>query len=1160
MVTSPRQVIGRLWCSALAASSLLIFTHSVQAGWSSQGQIIPIYNDFEDGDADFGDGFPSVAIPPQGWNSAWTAGFSAGAQVRSNTASANPLNDTPTYLSVSWSNTTSAVAVRRQITTYSQQPGTGPSSTNYNPFDVSYSPTRLKFDFRVDSFTGKVFTNQQNCVTNYVTCTNGTLCTTSSVYADPPVGYTVTTNTTCTNVSVFAYYTNNWSSPNDNIFIHASNGSGTSPGNASAFVIFVQGGASAVNGPAGPANRWLVYEGNVAGTAQGSGAYFDTGMAFAFNTVYHFEVINDPREKTYRVKISDGATTNTTGWLRWRAWSDLAQVTTRSVLHWGGTLNDTNSQLAFSVDSISVDQLEAAAFPPFISQLRPSAIQPFTPKINPATPSGAGVPPMNFIPDYDTPEFWPASRGITFAAGSGGGGSNDYSGGTYGQPGGLMATARATVPTNGIGLVLNGVDVSSGLVITTPYGPNYRKVAYNGLVPNTFYTGMISVTNSLGAVKQTKLAFNTLDEDFNKVIEAEDYNYSDGGYTRSGSGSAPTVGGMFLDNPAPSDFTNNAYINQGSGYVDKMGYTTGLVATIDYFVPNNNFGAGGPTNFNIANNVYRIADAVGTTVALDFRRAKYNTSGARDFQVNNIRPLQWMNYSRTFAAGTYNFYLRASSTSTSGGGTNAVRLDYVTSDPTQPSQTTTNIGIFLVPYTGNAQVFTNTPLLNTNVGGTVLAVTLPAGVHTLRLTCLNAGNNLQLNYLIAAPASGSAPTVAITSPANGASFGSGANISLTATASGASTVTYYSGTTAIGSSSSGPTYPVTWNSVPTGNYSIIAKATAGGFTAKSAPVRVKVGSPGKSVLYVMGGKAGDIGAVDGGNLGTGDAAKHALLTSLGWTVTDLYSTNLAWVSGFGAANAGFDMIMVSCSVQASDVNQSFRDASVPYWNEESGGGLMNGMSVAKDNALGLDFGASGSRGTFILPPYAVGLPGTAGLQAGTYALTATVTAANLLATVNENGNILLTGNFGPSDTLAAFVWYYPAGAEMWNGIIAPATRYGWWNAVNDGMVTVPMNATGTNLMIDGLNLTMSNPGFSGVTIYQFAPSLSGSTVTIPFRGASYEETTNYVLYSAGSAAGPFTNDTTAVITKPDPNWNIYEASTTIKGPTMIYRVRRANAQ
>ena len=65
-----------------------------------------------------------------------------------------------------------------------------------------------------------------------------------------------------------------------------------------------------------------------------------------------------------------------------------------------------------------------------------------------------------------------------------------------------MATARATVPTTGIGLVLNGVDVSGSLSISTPYGANLRKVQYNGLVPNTFYTGMISVTNSVGAVKQ----------------------------------------------------------------------------------------------------------------------------------------------------------------------------------------------------------------------------------------------------------------------------------------------------------------------------------------------------------------------------------------------------------------------------------------------------------------------------------------------------------------------------------------------------------------------------------------------------------------------------------------------------------------------------------
>ena len=903
-------VVRRLVGGFLAISALLLPLQIAHAQWASQGLISdPIYNDFEDGEVPFGDGFPSSIGGTIGWNSAWTVGFSAGAVVKTNVLSDSPLNGTSQYLRIGVSNTTSAVAARRQYTSYFASGGPG-SSTNLNTFDVAYIPHRIKFDIRGDSFAGKVFTNLTTCVTNYVTCTNGTLCTTSSVYADPPLNYTVTTNAVCTNTPVLAYTTNNWSSANDNIFAQASSGAGTTPGNASAWVLYVQGAASAVNIPFGPANKWLLYDGNPASPAQGSGNYIDSGMTFSFGAVYHVEIINDPRDKSYTVQISNGGTTNKVGPLRWRACGDLTQVTARSFVHYGGQCNDTNSALNLSVDSIVIEQLPPGDFPPLVSEIRPTATQPFTQKISAAI-AGAGVPPLNFTPDYDTPEFWPASRGISFIAQTGGGGSNDYSSGTWTLPGGLMATARAIVPTTGIGLVLNGVDVSGSLSISTPYGANLRKVKYNGLVPNTFYTGMISVTNSLGVVKQCKLQFNTLDEDFVKIIEAEDYNYSDGSFTRAGVGSAPTVGGMFLDNPVPSDFTNNAYINQSTGYVDRMGHTTNSTGTIDYFVPNNNFGAGGPTNFNVANNLYRIADAVATSVALDFRRTKYNTSGARDFQVFNIRPGQWMNYTRTFAAGTYSFYLRGSSTQAGNAGTNAVNLDYVTSDPTQPGQTTTNIGIFRVAYTGNAQVFTNAPLIDTNTGS-ILTVTLPAGVHTLRLTALNAGNNLQLNYLIAAPAPVNAPTVAITSPADGATFSSGANVTLQATATAGSTVTYYNGTTSFRSSARQSHYTVNLAGVPTGKYSITAKATAGGFTAKSAPVNITVGSPARKVLFVIGGKAGDPGAVDAGRKpGGGDNMKRSLFSSLGWTTTDMYATNLNFISGQAAAGAGFDMVAVS---------------------------------------------------------------------------------------------------------------------------------------------------------------------------------------------------------------------------------------------------------
>ena len=72
-----------------------------------------------------------------------------------------------------------------------------------------------------------------------------------------------------------------------------------------------------------------------------------------------------------------------------------------------------------------------------------------------------------------------------------------------------------------------------------------------------------------------------------------------------------------------------------------------------------------------------------------------------------------------------------------------------------------------------------------------------------------------------------APSVALTSPANGASFSSPATIPLTATASDSdgsiARVDFYAGTTLIGSSASAP-YSATWANVAVGVYSLTARA------------------------------------------------------------------------------------------------------------------------------------------------------------------------------------------------------------------------------------------------------------------------------------------------------------------------------------------------
>ncbi|MGH9409363.1 MAG: Ig-like domain-containing protein, partial [Vicinamibacterales bacterium] len=90
------------------------------------------------------------------------------------------------------------------------------------------------------------------------------------------------------------------------------------------------------------------------------------------------------------------------------------------------------------------------------------------------------------------------------------------------------------------------------------------------------------------------------------------------------------------------------------------------------------------------------------------------------------------------------------------------------------------------------------------------------------------------------------PTVAITSPTDGAAFSTPANINITATASDSDgTVTrvdFYQGSTLIGSATSAP-WTITWKNVPAGSYSLTAiAADNGGDVTTSSAVSITVGS------------------------------------------------------------------------------------------------------------------------------------------------------------------------------------------------------------------------------------------------------------------------------------------------------------------------------
>jgi bacillolysin len=93
---------------------------------------------------------------------------------------------------------------------------------------------------------------------------------------------------------------------------------------------------------------------------------------------------------------------------------------------------------------------------------------------------------------------------------------------------------------------------------------------------------------------------------------------------------------------------------------------------------------------------------------------------------------------------------------------------------------------------------------------------------------------------------GSPPTVSITSPAEGAAFPSGSNITITASAADSGgTVTkveFFEGANKLGEDTTGPSpYSFSWNNVPAGSYTLTAKATDNdGAAATSGPVHITV--------------------------------------------------------------------------------------------------------------------------------------------------------------------------------------------------------------------------------------------------------------------------------------------------------------------------------
>jgi hypothetical protein len=261
----------------------------------------------------------------------------------------------------------------------------------------------------------------------------------------------------------------------------------------------------------------------------------------------------------------------------------------------------------------------------------------------------------------------------------------------------FAATSPAGVATSNIVVTLDGVNVTNLLFNGSSTSWN---VSYEGLSLNAAHTVVITVTDNNGKVVSTTASFDTFSP-YNYTFEAEDFDYG---------------GGLFIDNPQ-----TNGYANRNA--VDGTDCHNGSGGSAAYR-PN--------------------PSGLATENAGDLPRPAYG-SGLQDYDVGFNNGGNWGNYTRTYPAGTYYIYMRAASPNGSPVTVDAVSMSLVTSGLGTSNQTTTKLGTFTIPNTGDWHRFTWVPLKDSQGN---LAQFSGGSVKTLRVTTDNGGYNANFYALV----------------------------------------------------------------------------------------------------------------------------------------------------------------------------------------------------------------------------------------------------------------------------------------------------------------------------------------------------------------------------------------------------------------------------
>jgi hypothetical protein len=278
----------------------------------------------------------------------------------------------------------------------------------------------------------------------------------------------------------------------------------------------------------------------------------------------------------------------------------------------------------------------------------------------------------------------------------------------------FQALDDAPLADSGLSITLNGTryTTANGLALS---GPTTNRVAsLSGvLATNVDYVAAFAVEDAGGLSTTTTRYFDTfLTSD--RMIEIEDYDFD---------------GGSYINNPVP--------ISEGASSPTSYSWQTGLVDT-DY--------SDTRTFPDPASTLYRPNDNVRMQHTLDVPRQKYLDAGGTgalvfDYDVGDVAAGEWLNFTRDFAAGSYEVYLREGLLLMDNG---RCELQRVT------AQNTNVLGSFLGRTTGNN--YRNFAL--TDGAGLNKIILRLSGRTTLRLQQVtpDPGDGAQYqNYLIFLP-------------------------------------------------------------------------------------------------------------------------------------------------------------------------------------------------------------------------------------------------------------------------------------------------------------------------------------------------------------------------------------------------------------------------